>query len=215
MYVQQKFQETRLDVLHALVRQHPLGALIVNTAQGLDANHMPFHLDAAAGTHGTLRAHIPRGNPAWKEAIEGDALVIFQGSQGYITPSWYPSKHAHGEAVPTWNYAVVHAYGRVRFIEDREWLRAHVDALTQTHEASQKLPWQISDAPPDYIDRMLAQIVGVEMELTRITGKWKMSQNRPPGDRLGVVAGLASLDSIDARDMRELVARYDAEQQRR
>ena len=215
MYVQQKFQETRLDVLHALVRKHPLGAFVVATKNGLEANHMPFHLDAAAGSCGVLRAHIPRANSVWKEATDGDALVIFQGPQAYITPSWYPSKHAHGEAVPTWNYVVVHAYGRAAFIEDRHWLRRHVDELTTAHEATQQLPWQITDAPADYVDRMLAQIIGIEIPLTRIVGKWKMSQNRPPGDRLGVVAGLASMNGDAARDVRELVAHYDAGQNRR
>jgi transcriptional regulator len=172
---------------------------------------MPFFLDASAGPHGTLRGHMPRSSPLWKETIAGEALVIFQGPQAYITPSWYPSKHAHGQAVPTWNYAVVHAYGTPRFIEDHAWLLANVTELTNLHEAPQKLPWQVSDAPADYIDSMLARIVGIEIPIGRLVGKWKMSQNRPPADRLGVIAGLSSEDGDTARDVRELVSQYHGE----
>jgi transcriptional regulator len=212
MYVQQKFQETRIEVLHALMKQYPLGTLVTTQAGGLEANHMPFFLDASAGSHGTLRAHMPRSSPLWTDTTGTEALVIFQGPQTYITPSWYPSKHAHGQAVPTWNYAVVHAYGAPRFIEDRDWLLANVTELTHAHEATQKLPWQVSDAPADYIDKMLAQIVGVEIPIARLVGKWKMSQNRPPADRLGVVAGLSSKEDATARGVQELVGKYLAEQ---
>ena len=212
MYVQQKFQETRLDVLHALIREQPLGAIVTTTADGLDANHMPFHLDATAAPFGLLRAHMPRANPLWQRGAGTEALVVFQGPQSYISPSWYPSKHAHGQAVPTWNYAVVHAYGSPRFIEDADWLLAHVSELTDAHEASQKLPWRVTDAPADYIDRMLRQIVGIEIPITRLEGKWKMSQNRTPADRLGVVAGLNASDNAAARTVQELVKRYIDEQ---
>jgi transcriptional regulator len=212
MYVQQKFQETRSAVLHALMKDYPLGALITTQPSGIEANHMPFHLDTSGGTHGVLRAHMPRSNPLWQETTGAEALVIFQGPQTYITPSWYPSKHAHGQAVPTWNYAVVHAYGAPRFIEDRDWLLANVSELTQAHEATQKLPWHVSDAPADYVDKMLAQIVGVEIPITRLVGKWKMSQNRPPGDRLGVIAGLSSKDGGAPHDVRDLVSKYHDEQ---
>lgn len=212
MYVQQKFQETRREVLHGLLRQYPLGTLITTQGSGIEANHMPFFLDATVGPHGVLRGHMPRSNPIWTETTGAEALVIFQGPQTYITPSWYPSKHAHGQAVPTWNYAVVHAYGPPRFIQDRAWLLANVTELTNTHESTQKLPWQVTDAPADYVDKMLAQIIGVEVPITRLIGKWKMSQNRPPGDRLGVIAGLSSKDGDTAREVRELVQKYNAEQ---
>jgi transcriptional regulator len=212
MYVQQKFQETRLEVLHALMKDYPLGAIVTTQHGGIEANHMPFHLDTSAGPHGVLRAHMPRSNPLWQQTTDTEALVIFQGPQTYITPSWYPSKHAHGQAVPTWNYAVVHAYGPPRFIEDRDWLLANVSELTHTHESTQKLPWQVTDAPADYVDKMLEQIVGVEISITRLVGKWKMSQNRPPGDRLGVIAGLSSKDDGIAHDVRDLVSTYNTEQ---
>ncbi len=213
MYVQQKFVETRADVLQALMRAHPLGAFVMLGADGLEANHMPFHLDVNVSPHGTLRGHMPKSNPVWQNVAAGgpEALVIFQGPNTYITPSWYPSKHAHGQAVPTWNYAVVHAYGRPTFIHDRTWLLAHVTELTNMHEATQKLPWHVSDAPADYVDKMLELIVGVDIPLTRVTGKWKVSQNRPPADRLGVAAGLTSRQTADATAMEELVTRYHGE----
>ncbi len=214
MYVQQKFVETRADVLQALIKANPLGAFVMLGADGLEANHMPFHLDTSVSPHGTLRGHLPKSNPIWKNSEPNgpEALVIFQGPETYITPSWYPSKHAHGQAVPTWNYAVVHAYGWPTFIHDRAWLLAHVSELTNTHEATQKLPWQVTDAPTDYIDKMLELIVGVEIPLTRVTGKWKVSQNRPPADRLGVAAGLTSRQTAGATAMEELVTRYHGEQ---
>ena len=213
MHIQQKFEETRSKVLHGLIRDYPLGAFVTSGSAGLDANHMPFHLDTSIAPNGMLRAHFPKANAIWKSAHSDapEALVIFQGPQTYITPSWYPSKHAHGQAVPTWNYAIVHAYGRPVYIEDRNWLLAHVSELTQTHEAGQKLPWQVSDAPADYLDRMLAQIVGVEIRITRLLGKWKVSQNRPPADRLGVAAGLSSKQSDAAGAMAALVGRYHDE----
>lgn len=212
MYVQQKFQETRLNVLHALMQEYPLGAIITTQTSGIEANHMPFHLDTSVGPYGVLRAHMPRGNPLWKDTTGSAALVIFQGPQSYISPSWYPSKHAHGQAVPNWNYAVVHAYGPLKFIEDRDWLLANVTELTTTHESSQKLPWQVTDAPADYVDKLLTQIVGVEIPITRLVGKWKMSQNRPPGDRLGVAAGLSAKAGGAAHDVQALVSKYYNEQ---
>ena len=212
MHIQQKFLETRPEVLHGLIRAQPLGAIVTLGAGGLEANHMPFHLDATQAPHGLLRAHFPKGNQALRNHDSNtEALVIFQGAQTYITPSWYPSKHAHGQAVPTWNYTVVHAYGTPVFIDDRDWLLAHVTELTQTHEAGQKLPWQVSDAPADYIDKMLTQIVGVEIRITRLLGKWKVSQNRPPADRLGVAAGLRSKETEATNAMAALVSTYHEE----
>lgn len=206
MYVPQQFEETRPEALHELIRSHPFGALVIAAGGELSANHVPFLIDADDGRLGTLRAHVSRANPIWKQlggAVE--ALVIFQGPQTYITPSWYPSKHADGKVVPTWNYAVVHAYGRPRAIEDPQWLLEHVTRLTRTHEAGRAPPWEVSDAPGDYIDRMIAGIVGVEIPISRLLGKWKVSQNRPIADRLGVVAGLESRATGELRAMAALV----------
>lgn len=209
MHIQQKFSETNLDKLHALIRSHPLGTFVVSGPDGLEVNHMPFHLDATAGGNGVLRAHIPIGNPLWQQMLDArEAVVIFQGAETYITPSWYPTKHQHGQAVPTWNYAVVHAYGRPAFIQDKSWLLAHVTALTTQHEASMALPWQVTDAPADYIDGMLTKIVGVEIPVTKLLGKWKVSQNRPMADRLGVVAGLNSQQTEKAAAMEALVKQH-------
>jgi transcriptional regulator len=210
MHIQQKFSETNVDTLHALIRSHPLGTFVVLGADGLEVNHMPFQLAATTAGNGVLRAHIPIGNPLWQQALDAsrEAVVVFQGAETYITPSWYPSKHAHGQAVPTWNYAVVHAYGQPVFIRDKQWLLAHVTALTNEHEARHALPWQVSDAPVDYIEQMLGKIVGVEIPIKRLLGKWKVSQNRPLPDRMGVVAGLNSLQTENAAAMEALVKQH-------
>lgn len=210
MHIQQKFSETNVDTLHALMRSHPLGTFVVLGDSGIEINHMPFHLELTAGDKGVLRAHMPRGNPLWQQKLDErhEAVVVFQGPENYITPSWYESKREHGQAVPTWNYVVVHAYGRPTFVHDKEWLRAHVTALTNTHEASLSSPWQVSDAPADYIDTMLGNIVGVEMPITRLLGKWKVSQNRPMADRLGVVDGLNALATEKASAMQALVKQH-------
>jgi transcriptional regulator len=216
MHIQQKFQETRPEVLHGLIKAQPLGAIVTCGLAGLEANHMPFMLDTSVQPHGVLRAHFPRANEALRSHDGNtEALVIFQGAQTYITPSWYPSKHAHGQAVPTWNYVVVHAYGKPVFIDDKAWLLEHVTAMTNAHEAGYKLPWQVSDAPADYIDNMLGKIVGIEIVITRLLGKWKVSQNRPPADRLSVAAGLSSAERPTADTMAALVSQYHDEATRR
>lgn len=207
MYLPKVNEETRTEVMHALVRAHPLG-LWVSLGDGeLLVNQVPFELDATRGEFGTLVGHVARANPIWKRApSEVPSLVTFQGPQAYITPSWYPSKHEHGKAVPTWNYAVVHAHGTPLFIEDRAWLREQVTRLTDRHEASQALPWSVSDAPADYMDKMLAAIVGVEIPIQRMVGKWKMGQNRPAPDQLGMVAGLMARGG-EAADVAQIIHR--------
>ena len=191
MYIPKHFEETDRSVLHALIRAQPLGTWVTQVDGELSAEHIPFLVDATRGEHGTLVAHVARANPAWQAFSKSvDSLVVFQGPQAYITPSWYPSKHATGKAVPTWNYAVVHAHGRPRAIEDREWLLRFVRQLTDVHEAGHALPWKVDDAPADFIDQMLGSIVGIEIPIARLAGKWKVSQNRPKADRMGVVAGL-------------------------
>ena len=193
MYLPAHFAESRAEVLHALIRSHPLGLLVTQNGDGsIAANDIPFVLDASDdGSPGILRAHVARANPLWRTA-RGDveSLVVFQGPQGYISPAWYPAKAEHGKVVPTWNYVVVQARGALRAIDDREWLRAFVTRLTDRHESPRPAPWAVTDAPADYIDTMLGAIVGIEMPLTSLLGKWKMSQNRPATDREGVAQGL-------------------------
>ncbi len=208
MYVPAHHEETDAAVLHALIRERPLGTWVLHDGSGLVANHVPFLLDADRGPWGTLVAHVARANPAWRLAAAGHpSMVIFQGAQCYITPSWYASKREHGKVVPTWNYAVVHAHGVPRAIEDRDWLLALVTRLTGVHESTQATPWQVTDAPADYIDRLLPTIVGIEVELTKLVGKWKVSQNRPDADKRGVVAGLRSRGDAESA---ELVERFIA-----
>ncbi len=203
MYNPPHFEETRAEVLHDLVAAHPLGTLVTLGSAGLDANHLPFELDRAAtpaAPHGTLRAHVARANPVWRDfsAAHG-ALVVFQGPQAYITPTWYAeAKPATGRVVPTWNYCVVHAHGPLVVHDDRAWLRAQVERLVRRHESAQPKPWQVADAPADYLEKQLSAVVGIEIPIQRLAGKWKVSQNRSEGDRAGVVAGLSALASPDA-----------------
>ena len=192
MYLPAHFRETRPDVLRGFIRDHPLGLLVTQSrAGGVDANSVPFVLDAEGDAPGVLRAHVARANPLWQEARDdAEALVVFQGAQGYVSPGWYPSKAVHGKVVPTWNYVMVQARGRLRAIDDRTWLRAFVTRLTERHERSRPAPWAVADAPADFLETMLGAIVGIEIELTSLVGKWKVSQNRSAADRAGVVDGL-------------------------
>jgi transcriptional regulator len=207
MYQPAAHEEKNVEVMHALVRAHPLGTWVTSAARGLDANHIPFLLDASSGPYGCLRAHVARANPVWRE-LAGESLVVFQGPETYITPSWYPSKHQHGKAVPTWNYAVVHAHGVARVIDDAAWLRAHLERLTDAHESTQSVPWKLDDAPEDYLQKMIAGVVGIEIAVDRIEGKWKVSQNRPSPDRLGVIAGLLGRGDENSTAMATLVGEY-------
>ena len=209
MYVPKLHEETRLEVLHALVRTHPLGTWVVVGDGELLANHIPFFIDPSRGEFGTLVGHVARANPVW-QSVPGPiaSVVAFQGPQTYISPSWYPSKHEHGKAVPTWNYAVVHVQGHPEFVEDRDWLYEHINLLTNEHEASQTLPWKVDDAPPDFTEKLMGAIVGVEIPIQRIEGKWKTSQNRPEHDKLGVVAGLLGKGDQESETMASLVRKH-------
>ena len=189
MYIPPLHEEDHVDVLHDAIRRTGLATLVTLTDAGLIASHVPMLLDAEPAPYGTLIGHLARPNPQARGAL-GEALAIFQGPEGYITPSWYATKRATGKVVPTWNYVAIHAYGALRVIDDAEWLRALVTRLTETHEAGRAAPWAVSDAPADYIAGMLKAIVGFELPVARLEGKWKMSQNRPAEDRAGVVEGL-------------------------
>jgi transcriptional regulator len=207
MYQPPHFREERLDVQHALIRAHPLGLLINSSEDGPNANAIPFLLDTHASPQGTLHAHLARANPQWRQlAGDGRVLIVFQGPQSYVTPSWYATKQETGKVVPTWNYAIVQVRGTARVIEDREWLRQHVSELTVSNEAPRAMPWAVDDAPETYIDAQLKGIVGIEIEIAAIEGKWKVSQNRPESDRTGVADGLAAeRDTAGAHAMAELV----------
>jgi transcriptional regulator len=190
MYQPSAFREDRLDVQHTLIRSHPLGLLITAGPAGLLANLFPFLLDAAGTEKGTLRLHIARANPQWKEleTVE-ECLVVFQGPQDYVTPSWYATKRETDKVVPTWNYATVHVWGRPRVMNDDSWLRRQLEDLTASREGLRDAPWQVDDAPAEFVAMQMRAIVGVEIPVSRIEGKWKMSQNRPEADRHGVIEG--------------------------
>ncbi len=191
MYNPSHFVESRKEVLHDLITHYPLGALITFAAQGLDANHIPFELDGAVGELGKLRAHVARQNDVWQSVKSGDeVLVVFRADEAYISPNWYPSKHEFHKQVPTWNYRVVHAHGRITVHDEERYVRGLVARLTRHHEASQTTPWKMGDAPQDYIDSMLKAIVGIEIDITRLVGKFKLSQNREELDRLGAADAL-------------------------
>jgi len=193
MYIPEAFRETRIEVMHGLMRSHPLAMLITGGAGGLNASPVPFLIYDIEGEYGTLRAHVARANPHWRELRSmSECLVVFQGEQGYITPSWYPTKQATHKVVPTWNYATVHAWGKPHIVEDGVWLRRLLEDLTHVQESKRALPWNMNDAPSDFIDAQMKAIIGIEIPIGRIEGKWKMSQNRPAVDQAGVVEGLRS-----------------------
>jgi transcriptional regulator len=207
MYLTPQFREDRLEVQHALIRAHPLGILVTRTATGLLANAVPFIIDAAASSKGTLRAHVARASAQWREFdADYDTLVVFQGVHSYITPSWYATKQETGKAVPTWNYAIVQARGKMVIHDDPEWLVGQIERLTNSQELKRKKPWAVADAPGEFIRQQIRAIVGIEIPISRIEGKWKVSQNRPPADRDGIIEGLIELGDSNARAMAALIA---------
>ena len=210
MYQPPLFKEERLDIMHGLMHAHPFGLIVSVAPDGEPvANAIPLLLDEAAGEKGTLRGHLARANPQWKLLAEtGRALVVFQGPYSYVTPSWYESKKEHGKVVPTWNYVIVQARGAVTIQEDAGWLRMHVAALSDAHEAGRADPWAVSDAPDAFIASQVKGIVGFEIEIATLEGKWKVSQNRPVPDRVGVAEGLMADDPGGNAAMAALVRGY-------
>ena len=206
MYNPPSFAEHDVVVMHDFIEAHPLGALVTSSPSGLFATHLPLVLDRTLGTFGTLQGHIARANPHHEVAGEGaEVLVLFTGADSYVTPTMYASKAKHGKVVPTWNYVAVHAHGTLRFVREPDALRRHLTQLTARHEASRPQPWSITDAPADYIEKQLGAIVGVEVEITRLEGKWKMSQNRSAEDVDGVTEGLRASDDPREREVGEIV----------
>lgn len=216
MYQPPHFQETRPDVLHGLIRAHPLGLLVSNGTEGPIANAIPFLLDAPSllnadvPPNGRLRAHLAKANPQWRLLADSPlapVLVVFQGADAYVTPSWYETKRETGKVVPTWNYAIVQVRGIVTVIEDQDWLAGQISDLTMSQEGSRSAPWAVTDAPAPFIQSQIKGIVGLEIEITEINGKWKVSQNRPAADRVGVAEGLES-ETANSADMVQLVRSY-------
>jgi transcriptional regulator len=207
MYLPKHFEQTDAAAMAQLLAAHPLATLVWQSSTGLTAEHLPLMLDRGPhdGPQGTLRGHVARANPVWREAAGAAVMAAFQGPQAYVSPSWYPSKAETAKVVPTWNYAVVHVHGPLRVIEDAAWLRALVGRLTDVHEATLTQRWQVGDAPADYIAQMLAAIVGIEIPITRWQGKWKLSQNRSTADRTGVAEGLEALPQDAARATARMV----------
>ncbi|VWD49527.1 transcriptional regulator [Burkholderia lata] len=210
MYVPADFNEPNPDALRELIVQHPFGSLITHGNSGLDANHIPFELLPSDGGLGELHAHVARANPVWQDVANGDeVLVIFRAGDAYISPTWYPSKHVAHRQVPTWNYVVVHAHGRITVRDDEKFVRGVVARLTRTHEASQPVPWKMGDAPADYLDEMLQSIVGLQIEITRLVGKRKLGQNKAEADIRGagdalvangnLAIGEAMIEAADAK----------------
>ena len=206
MYEPPLHREDDLAKQHALVRARPLGLLISHGPQGLLANAIPFLLDSAASRLGTLRAHMARANPQWRDLRDNpEALAVFQGPDHYVSPSWYATKRETHKVVPTWNYVMVQARGAARVFEDDAWLSSQIEALTRAQEAARAEPWAVSDAPADFIAMQRKAIVGIEIEIADIRGKWKTSQNRSAEDRAGVVAGLEALGDEEALAMAAIV----------
>lgn len=206
MYLPTHFAESRIDILHDLIRARPLATLVTLASNGLDADHIPLHLASDPAPFGTLRGHVARANPLGCAGVgEREVLAIFHGPEAYITPSWYPTKSETGKAVPTWNYAVVHAHGTLRVIDDAAWLRAHLTALTDHNEMAFPEPWRLADAPHDYTEKMIGAVVGIEIVITRLIGKWKTSQNQPAHNQAGISAGLRASGQEEALAMAELV----------
>ena len=206
MYIEKRYEETRIEVLHALIRDHPLATLVTLSADGLDANHIPMVISESPAPFGTLRGHIARANPLLNDIAAGsEAMAVFHGPQTYISPSWYVTKAETGKVAPTWNYAVVHAHGPLHVVEDAAWIRTQLEALTAHNEASFPEPWVVADAPDDFVEQLIGAIIGFEIPITRLAGKWKVSQNQPPRNRASVVEALKASTDPHAPDMAALI----------
>jgi transcriptional regulator len=207
MYIPQQFDEPQIELLHDLMRARPLATLVVLTSKGIEANHIPLHLSVDS-PFGTLRGHVARSNPIWEEYTDTvDAVAIFHGPDAYISPSWYATKEESGKVVPTWNYAVAHAYGRLKIHHDPTWVKSQLELLTQQNESRFPNPWTLADAPRDFTESLIKAIAGIEMTITKLQGKWKLSQNQPARNQAGVIDGLLSNGTQEALLMADLVSK--------
>lgn len=211
MYIPPHFEQPHTEVMRDLIQARPLATVVTMSSNGIEANHVPLHLSPTDGQFGTLRGHIARSNLMWRESVlDVETLVVFHGPDSYISPSWYPTKQEYGKVVPTWNYAVVHAYGTLKIVDDPAWLREHLHALTAQHEMVFPEPWAVSDAPRDFTENLLGAIVGIEIAITRLNGKWKASQNQPPQNQLGIVNGLKESGGARELEMAALIMKGQA-----
>jgi transcriptional regulator len=207
MYVPKQFEEPKIELIHELIHARPLATLVTLSSAGLNANHIPLHLSAEPLPFGTLRGHVARANPLWADfSKDTEVLAVFHGPDTYITPSWYATKQETGKVVPTWNYVVAHAYGSLRIMDDAKWVRSQLEMLTTQSESAFAEPWNVSDAPPEYIEQLLGAIVGIEIVITKLHGKWKISQNQSAQNRRTVIQGLKESGSEDALLMADLIA---------
>jgi len=209
VYIPTFNEEKDISIMHSLMQAQPLATWIVISNGEIQVNHVPFVLDNSRGEFGTLMCHVARANPIWREcSSKSDSVIVFQGDDAYITPSWYPGKQEHGKVVPTWNYAVVHARGIPEVIDDKEWLMAHINQLTDIHERQQTQPWKVSDAPDEFIEKLTGAIVGIEIPIRKLEGKWKLGQNRPEPDQQGIIDGLMTQEHPSSHGLAQHLHRY-------
>lgn len=209
MFVKELYGETRREALHALMLKYPFGSLVTTRSTGIEIDHFPFGLYSDVGAHGTLRCHVDRGNPVWQALRENDqVLVTFQSPSSYISPNWMPGRPRHRKTAPSWNYAAVHAYGTARVVEDPEWLRSQLRDFSNRQEAGRPEPWSIDEPPEEFTSQLLNYIVGVEITIDRLVGKWFMSQHRSTSDRAGVVAGLRAEKTDAASTIAAMIEEY-------
>lgn len=207
MYIPKHFKEDDTQKLHQYIRDYGFGLLVVADEHGIEANHIPFHLNCEEDESlGVLQCHVARQNPVWQRLVDGArVLAVFQGPNAYISPSWYPTKAETGRVVPTWNYLAVHAEGNARVIEDAGWLKQHLQQLTDQHESEMDEPWAVDDAPAEFVDRLTGAIVGIEITIASLTGKLKASQNQPAQNKAGVKAGLEAVEGLPSQTMSKLI----------
>jgi transcriptional regulator len=202
MYIPKHFEVTNINAIHELIHDYPLATLVTVSANGLNANHIPMHLTATHEPYNTLRGHVARSNPLLEDINdENQSLAIFHGPNAYISPSWYETKKEHGKVVPTWNYVVVHAYGNLQIVDKPEWLRTQIEALTDQNESQFSEPWAVTDAPVEFTEKLFESIVGIEMKITKLLGKWKVSQNQPLENQLSMIKGLKDKQQQDMADL--------------
>jgi transcriptional regulator len=211
MYIPRHFEQQHKATLHDLIRDFPLATVVVNTNDRLSANHIPMIISQDESNGLRLQGHVARANPLCQAELLGEALAVFQGPNAYISPNWYATKKLHGKVVPTWNYTTVHATGQLNIIDDRDWTLAMISNLTDKGEASQTVPWAVTDAPADFTEALLSAIIGIELTVTNVSGKWKVSQNQPVENRDGVRAGLKTQSGSIQIDSSSKTARQHAQ----